>query len=812
MPTLLQEMRIAARSLLRTPAFAIIVVATLALGIGANTAIFGIVNAVLLRPLGYAAPERLAVLWETMPGADAAPMFASPPNFVDWRANVRAFEGVGAFAPRETFLLLEDATVRLDGARVSAGLFEVLGVRPLTGRGLTADDDRAEAAPVALLSHRVWRDRFGADPSLVGRTLTFDDVPRTVIGIMPPGFDFPPPIDLEGPAAPRRSDVWVPFGWDYGTTSRSAHFMTVVGRLAPDATHASAEADLRAVAANLARAYPASNADWSARVVPFEEVVMGDARLALVVLLGAVGAVLLIACVNIANLLLARSAARQKEYAVRAALGAARWPLLRQAIVESQLLALTGGAAGLLVAYATMGAIVRMAPANVPRLADASIDPVVIGFTALLAVVTGLLFGLAPAVRALSPDLAQWLRQGGRSAGQDGVRVHARNALVVAEVALSLVLLVGAGLLFNSFLRLRGVDTGFSARNVATMRLNLSRQHYPETTQVVQTYAELERRIQSIPGVEAAGFSRDVPLAGDFQGTELILEGETPAASPDDAKLTHFSIVTPGYFDAMGIPVVSGRGFRAGDAVEGAAPVVVNARSAALYFDGRDPVGQRVTSFGDPRPIVGVVGDVRLESMADDPTPALYFMHADQGQYRSLSLVVRSQLDAAGILDAVVREVHALDPRIPVYDARTLEQVVAQAVAQPRFSTALLLVFSGLALVLAAVGIYGVVSYAVGQRTRELGVRMALGARPLDALRLVLRDGMRPVAAGVAIGLVASLWLTRGLRSLLFEITPTDPATLAIVCAFLLAIAAVACWIPARRASRVDPMVALRAD
>jgi predicted permease len=605
--------------------------------------------------------------------------------------------------------------------------------------------------------------------------------------------------------------VWVPFAWDYGTINRSAHFMTVVGRLAPGATHASAEVELKRVAANLERAYPETNTDWGAFVVPFEEVVVGDARLALLVLLGAVGAVLLIACVNIANLLLARSAARQKEYAIRAALGAARWPLLRQAVVESQLLALAGGAAGLLLAYATLGTIVRIAPANVPRLDQASIDPAVIGFTLVVAIATGLLFGLAPVLRALSPDLAQWLRQGGRTGGGEGIRSGARSALVVAEVALSLVLLVGAGLLFHSFLALRGVETGFRADNVATMRLNLSALHYPERAQIVRTYRELERRINGIPGVEAAGFSLDVPLAGDYQGTTLLLEGE-PEPAPNENRSTHFSVVTPGYFEAMGIPVVAGRGFRDGDSDEAVGPVLVNTESGRRYFGGRDPVGRRVTSFGEPRPIVGVVGDVRLESLADAPTPALYFLHSDQDQYRSLSLVVRSTLDAATVLDAVVREVRALDPRIPVYDVRTLDQVIAQAVAQPRFSTALLLVFSGLALTLAAVGIYGVISYAVGQRTRELGIRMALGARPWDALRLVLGEGLRLVVAGVAIGLLASLWLTRSLRSLLYEVSPTDPATLALVCVFLIAVAAFACWIPARRASRVDPMVALRTE
>jgi predicted permease len=807
--SLLREIRLAARSLARTKGFTAVVIATLALGIGANSAIFGIVNAVLLRPLGYPEQDRLAVLWETRQSRENYVMFASPPNFADWRARQRGFEEIGGFAARETFLVLDDATVRLDGARVSAGLFDVLRVRPLLGRGFTEADDAAGAERVAILSHRLWRDRFGEDRSVVGRTLTFDDGPRTVIGVMPTGFDFPPPIDLEGPAAPRRTDVWVPFAWDYAQPDlRGAHFMTVVGRLAEGATLESATRDLQAVAADLARAYPETNEDWSAFVVPFEEVVVGEARTALLVLLGAVGAVLLIACVNIANLLLARSAARQKEYAIRASLGAGRLPLVRQAIVESQLLAVTGGAAGLLVAYSTLGAIVRVAPANVPRLDQASIDPAVVGFTLAISIATGLLFGLVPALRALSPDLSQWLRQGGRGGGE--TRSRARAALVIAEVALSLVLLVGAGLLFNSFLALRGVDTGFRADNVVTMQLSLSALNYPERAQVAQGYAELERRIGAITGVEAAGFSRDVPLAGDYQGTALLLDGEVE--DPAVNRGTHFSIVTPGYFAAMGIPVVAGRGFEAADVRPGPGPVLVNSTSAARYFGGRDPVGRNVTSFGEPRPIVGVVGDVRLESLVDAPTPALYFLHSDQSGYRNLSLVVRSTMAPASVLEAVTREIRDFDPRIPVYNIRTLDDVVAQAVAQPRFSTTLLVLFSGLAMLLAAIGIYGVVSYGVGQRTRELGVRVALGARPWDTLRLVLQEGMRTVGIGIAVGLIAALWLTRSLRSLLFEVSPTDPRTILTVCLFLLGVAALACWIPARRASRVDPLEALREE
>ena len=513
MPSLAQEIRIAARSLSRTPAFAAIVVVTLALGIGANSAIFGIVNAVLLRPLDYADAERLTVLWEGRHSDPDYVMFASPPNYADWRARQRSFEDLGAFVARETFLVAGDQAVRVDGAVISASLLGVLRVAPVAGRGFTEADDVAGAAPVALISQRLWRDRFGEDRSILGQAVTFDGRPRTIVGVMPAGFDFPPPIDLEGPAAPRRTDVWFPFAQDYAAANRGARHVTVIGRLLPGVTHEAANADLRAVAADLERTYPDTNADATAFVVPFEEVLVGNVRLALLVLLGAVGAVLLIACVNIANLLLARSQARQKEFAIRAALGAGRAPLIRQAIVESQLLALAGGAAGLLVAAVAMATVVRIAPANVPRLDRATIDVGVVGFTLLVAIGTGLLFGLLPAMRALRPDLSQWLRQGGR-AGEDRGAGRARSVLVVAEVALSLVLLVGAGLLFNSFMKLRAVDAGFHRDNVVTMQLNLSPLNYPEQPQVAQAYAELRRRIDAVSGVAAAGFSLNLPLTG----------------------------------------------------------------------------------------------------------------------------------------------------------------------------------------------------------------------------------------------------------------------------------------------------------
>ncbi len=806
--SLLRETRYAWRALRKSPAFTVVVVLTLALGTGANSAIFSVVNAVLLRPFPFRDPGRLAVTWEIMPRPLDIPMFLSPPNYVDWRDRSRSFEQLAGFTSAEVLLAGDPEAVRLAATRVTGNLFTTLGVSPVMGRAFTADDDRPGAPRVAVISWRLWQNRFGSARDIVGRSVQIDGQATEVVGVMGRDFDFPPPIDLEGHTLPRSTQLWYPFAANMDDFGRSSHFMTVVGRLRADATLVSATSELGGIARDLAAQYPESNAGWSARVVSMSDVALGNVRPALLVLLTAVGLVLLIACVNVANLLLARATGRQKEYAVRAALGAGRPRLIRQALLESQLLALLGSVMGLVLAWLGTKALVRLAPGNIPRLDQTGIDPAVIGYAIALSVVTGLLFGLAPALRAFHPDLSQWLRQGGRS-GSGDAQSRLRDGLVIAEVALSLVLLVGAGLLFRSFLAQRGIDPGFRAQHGLTMRVTLPRGTYAQPAQHFAAFRQLEEQVRQLPGVEAAGFSLDVPLATDYQGTELEVEGDPPAA--EGTNHVNFSFITPGYFEAMGIPVVTGRGFEDGD-VSGSEPVIViNEAAARLSFSGRDALAHRIV-FGVPRRVVGVVGNVHLEALSSAAEPVMYLPYYQSPQTRALSLVLRTRTDPLALVDAVRTRVHAFDPAIPVDEVKLLDRVVAESLAEPRFSSLSLLVFSLVALLLAAVGIYGVISYATTLRTREIGLRTALGARPGDAMGLVLGHALRLAAGGLVAGLALALVLTRYLRTLLFGVHPADPWTLLGVSLFLLLIAAGAAALPAWRASRVDPMVALRME
>jgi len=808
MRSLLADARHAARVLARAPGFSLVVVLTLALGIGLNTAIFSVTNAVLLRPLPFHDPDRLAVLWETWLDQGVNTMFASPPNYADWRERSRAFQEIAAFSPASFFLRSDEETIQVQGAQVSANLFRTLGVSPLLGRGFDEAEDAPGAPRVAVISHALWQARFGGAADAVGSSIALDDGRYTVVGVMPPDFRFPPAIDLHGRTTARQTDIWVPFGIDYAAANRGAHFMTIVGRLAAGASRATAEAELNRIAADLAREYPATNQGWGVRVVPFEHVMVGEARTVLLVLLGAVGAVLLIACANVANLMLARATGRQKEYAIRAALGAGRWPLVRQAIVESQLLALVGGAAGLLLASAGTRALVLAAPADVPRLDEAGVDAVVVGYALALSLLTGLLFGLAPALRTFAGDLHRLLGAGARGGGGDGGRL--RGALIVAEVALSLVLLAGGGLLFRSFLALRGVETGMRTENVLTLRVTLPADRYGEPARVAAAFRAMEERVRALPGVEAAGFIGTVPLAAEFQGTIVDIEDFPPPAE-GELRIAHFAVVTPGYFEAMSIPVVDGRAFGPEDGPEADGTILINQALARAYLNGRHPIGMRITSFGEPRRIVGVVGDVRLETLVDDPTPALYLPHAQATWVeRSLSLVVRTRGAPEAVLAPVRQELHAVERGAAIHQVRTMEEILADRLAQPRFSALALLLFSGLALALAAVGIYGVISYAVGRRTREIGIRIALGARGTGILALVVGQGMRLIGAGVALGLAAAVVGSRYVESLLFGVRPLDPSVLAGVTAFLVVVGVLACWLPARRASRIDPVAALR--
>ncbi|MGH7468048.1 MAG: ABC transporter permease [Longimicrobiales bacterium] len=805
MLTLVQEIRFALRLLARSPGFAIVVILTLALGMGVNSAIFSVVNAVLLRPLPFAQPERLAVIWESRI-AQGNFMFAAPPTFHDWRTQSRSFSNMGAFSPQE-FVIMGSESQRVMGALVSHDLLPTLGVQPALGRGFTPAEERASGERVVLISDALWRSRFANSPGVLGQTLALNNGRFTIVGVLPPSFVFPPAIDLEGHTVPRRTDIWVPFRTDFAGGNRGAHFMTVIGRLAPSATLASAETEMRTLASVMGRLYPETNRAWTVRLVPFERVLVGNVRSALWVLLGAVGLVLLIACVNVANLMLTRSAARQREYAIRAALGAARVRLIRQTIIESQLLAVFGGLAGLLLAWGAIRLLARFAPPELPPVDGSWIDARVVLYTMGLATLTGLLFGLAPALRAFSTDIGRLMQQGAR-AGFDRRHTRLRSTLTVAQIALSLVLLVAAGLLFRSFVTMRSVDTGIITQNVVTMRVLAPATLYPEPHRTAGLFRELETRLRATPGVEAVGFTRDIPLAADFQGTRITAPGFVTDQEADNAR-THFTAVTPGYFAGMSIPLVNGRNFDERDATGGAPVVIVNQALARGVFGNTSAVGQQIQFQGQPTTIIGVVGDVRLEKITDEPRPIVYQPHAQAASYRSLSLVLRGHADAAALALAAQRIVREVDPAVATFDVKPMWQVLSDSVAQPRFSAFVLLVFSALALALAAVGIYGVISYSVTQRTREIGVRIAVGARPRDALALVLREALLLAAVGVGLGVIGAIASARLFSALLYGVLAVHVPTLVSTAAFMIIVAFAASLLPALRASRLQPLEAM---
>lgn len=723
-----QDVRHSIRALARDRSFSGVALLALALGIGATTAIFSAVDAVLLRPFPYEDPEELMVVWERNTDRGLPLMFASPPNYADWRRLNRAFDELGAFATGAFFIGGEEEPARLDGARVTVSLFSLLGVRPAVGRMLTPDDEGPGAEAVALISHRLWRGRYGGDAGIVGRVIEINEEPHTVIGVMPPGFDFPPPIVEEGAIPAPDADLWLPFQMDMAGASRSGHFMTVIGRLRPGLEPAAAAAEMAQISRRLQEEYPDTNAGWDVTIVPLNEQVVGAARPQLLVLLGAVTLVLLIACVNVANLLLARGTVRARELAIRAALGASHGRLLRLSLIESLILGLAGGMLGLLVALGGLGALLGLAPGNVPRLDEAALDLRVLAFAAATSLLTGVLFGLAPALQAFGIDLSQRLREGGRGGTEGRGALRLRSALVVSEISLALVLLVGAGLLFQSLLRLRGVDVGFEVKDAISMRVRLPASRYPDDPERVVAFRELERRLSAAPGVERAGFVYDVPLTADRQGTGFTVEGRPPP--PERFHLANFTVATPGYFQAVGLPLLQGRGFLEADREGTEGVVVINQALARLYFSNQDPLGQRLLLGGElPLRIVGVVGDVRHTRLRDEPTPVLYFPFAQAPWYSSMSLVVRGSGPTGALLGTARSAIREFDAGIPIYDVKTVEQVLADSVAELRFSSLLMGAFSLLATLLAAVGIYGVISYTVNRRRQETGIRMVMGRR-----------------------------------------------------------------------------------
>jgi predicted permease len=808
MSSLGQDARFAARTLVRSPGFTTVALLTLAIGIGASTAIFSIVNAVLLAPLRYPQPERLVAVYQTLPSKSVWASGLSYPNFTDFARDARSFEGMAAIRLHDYTLTGQGEPTLVVGGSVTANLFSVLGGRALLGRGLVPADGAPEAPAVAVLSERIWRERFGADPAVVGRTVTLDARPATVVGVMPATFKTPP----EAPP----TELWLTLAHDpvFGDLRqrRGGHYLKVVARLAAGVSIGQAQAELATIGKGLSQRYPTENEGWDARAVPLAESLVGDVRKPLFVLLGAVALVFLIACANVANLLLARASARGREVAIRAALGAGRARLAAQLGTECVVLALAGGLLGLLAAYASVRGLRAWLPADLPRISEIGVDARVLVFSLVVSLAAAVVFGLAPILQLSGGRLFDALKEGGQGSGESGRRLRLRSLLVVVETAVSFMLLVGAGLLGKSFLLLSDVNLGFRPEHVLTAGLSLPRNQYSKPEEWIAFYRELVDRLKTRPGVDAVAAALPLPLTGSGLNFGFQVEGR--AAEKPGNQSANYTAATADYFRVMGIRLLSGRLFGSGDTPESAKVCLISEAFARRTFPGEDPLGKRLVfgfTKGVSREIVGVVGDVRRDGLASPSQPEMYVPFG-QDAWWAAYLALRTTGDPARLSATVRNEVRALDPTLPIAAVEPMGQFVTDSVAQPRFRTSLLGLFAATALVLSLVGLYGVVSYNVGRRTREVGVRMALGARGSDVVRLVLANGLGLAGLGLAAGLAGAFLVTRWLSGLLYGVSPLDPATYAGVALLFLAALLSACYVPARRATQVDPVRALRAE
>jgi putative ABC transport system permease protein len=803
MESLRQDVTYALRWLGRSRHFAAVAILTLAIGIGGTTTMFSVIHAVLLEPLPFEKPERLVAISHVWQGE---PTTMSAPNFHDARDQVRAIESAAAYREGDMTLTGWGEPVRLKGARVSASFFDVLGVRPSLGRAFRSDENTPGKEKVAVIGHALWQQRFGSRSDIVNATITIDGDPYLVVGIMPPGFSFP----FDG-------EIWVPYAREgmFGDGNRGAWFLRAVGRLRDGATLEQARTELYTIAKRLEQQYPEPNTDVGMTARPLHEAIVGNVRTALLVLMGAVTFVLLITCTNLANLLLARAAGRESEMAVRSALGAARHRLVRQLLTESTVLGLAGGIAGVLLAMWALDSLVALGPQGIQRLDTVRVNPIVIAFAAGVSLLTALVFGVLPALHVTRTSLASTLKEGSRSLAQTGRRT--RGALIVAEVALAVTLLAGAGLLIKSFVRLRSVDPGFNPEQTLTFELDLPENKYNEDAQKALFYETLIARLESLPGVRRAGAVVVLPLRGSFN-LSFTVEGWPPPKPGQDPTL-ETRVATPGYFQTMGIPLLRGRMFTARD--DGRAPQValISESAARKFFPNEDPIGRKIRlgwGRGKDKPnvggeVIGIVGNVRQVGLDVEADPDIYVPHA-QVENNSMEIVVRADVPPSTLSGAVRSEVRRLDADLPIARIDTLESVLAESISRPRFYMLLVAIFAGVALLLAAVGIFGVMSYSVAQRTRELGIRIALGAGRGALRRLVVGQAMVLAIGGLAVGLIAALLLSSALEKMLFDLKPTDPATFASVAAVLFVVALVASWLPARKAARVDPVVALRAE
>jgi len=809
-----QDMRYGARMLLKSPGFTVVAVLTLALGIGANTAIFSVVNFVLLRPLEYANPDQLVMVWErnTKKGWNESP--TSFADFVDFRDNAKSVELV-AFTDTNFNLTGGDQPERVAGLRVSANLFSLLGVNPARGRWFAPGEDKPGAGHVLILSYGLWQRSFGGNSNLVNQTVQLNGQSYTVVGVMPPTFKFPPAFSARTTSEEliSNADLWVPLTTDDVPLIRNIRNLKMIGRLKAGVAPQQAQAEINSIASRLAREYPDVNAGLESVVIPLHEQIVGDVRAALLILLGAVVLVLLIACANIANLLLSKATARHKEIAIRTALGANRGRLLRQLLTESTLLGLLGGGFGFLVAYAGSKTLVSFGSFSIPQLTDFSFDMKVPLFALVVSLLTSLIFGLAPAIDASNPNLNEALKEGGRSSSGGATRARLRNALVITEVALAVVLVTASGLMLRSFVRLQGTSSGLNPHNLITLELELPDVRYHAAQQQTLFQQQLLQRVGSLPGVQNAATVDNLPFSGNAFNTSFTIEGR-PTGPTTETPRAYYRVISPDYFPAIGIELHKGNQFTDRDTAEQPGVAIVNETAAQRYWPGVDPLGKRIKR-GRPESknpwltVIGIVSGSRQLSLKEGSQPEIYVPYL-QNPGLTFTLVARTASDPRSLTGALRKEVLSADREIPAVNIKLMEELISNSVAKERFYVLLLAVFAALALILAAVGVYGVMSYSVTLRTRDIGIRMALGARPVDIFKHIVGQALLLGLIGLGVGIVLAIASTRVMSSLLYGINATDPLTLAITSLVLLAVALLASYLPARRATRVDPLVTLR--
>lgn len=809
---LLQDLRYSARMLLKRPGFTLTAILTLALGIGANTAIFSVINATLLRALPYKNPDQLVMVWGTNPGGFGwrGKSGFSAPSFLDYQQENQVFERMATFNGIDFTLTGTDNTERVHSGAATTEFFDLLAVQPILGRTFVADDGQPGRNRVVVLSYSLWQRRFGSDPNIIGQKIRLDAMPYIVVGVLPQGFDFTIPDYFEA------RGLWVPAVLPGDNSERGHKYLTVIARLKPAVALGQAEQDMRVITERLAREYPGTMGKFGVKLTPLHEQVVSDSRPVLLLLFGAVGFVLLIACANVANLQLARASTRQKEIAIRRALGASRGRLLRQLLTESVLLSLIGGTLSLLLALWGIRLLTGLGPARIPHGTIVPVDFTVLAYSLVLSLVTGMLSGLVPALQSTPRRQSESLKEGGRNSAANEGGLRLRKLITVSEVALSMMLLIGAGLLLRSFVGLLKVNPGFESKNILTARVELPKYSYPEATRQTAFYTQVMERIKALPGVIAVGVTDGLPPTMGTHTSTFSIEGHAPIDDSDQSLAVEHGLVSSDYFHVMGIPLISGRAFSAADG--SALPVaLINQSFARRFFPNENSIGQHLR-FESKSPwitIVGIVGDVRGSGLDKEAKSEIYLPYQQQSFLPNnplprMHLVVRTSGDPNIIAAAALESIREIDKDLPSPQARTMETVLAASIAERRSNMLLFGLFAVIALILMGVGIYGVISYSVSQRTHEIGIRMALGAQSRDVITLVMRNGMRLVLIGIAIGLAGALALTRWMASLLFQISTTDSVTFMVTASLLTAIALLACWLPARRATKVDPLIALK--